>query len=810
MLHTFTKFSLFLFFLLIGFSSHAVNYTWTGQVSTDWNTAGNWSPAGVPGALDGVTLDNSGKTVIRWPVLTADIYADAVRLDNSAEIDVAGHQINARATYADRASAINNSNSNDIIINCQYFGMGVLATMNGNTVITATNSIGVYGSHYKGNVKFILKGDGNFIIQDPEKPVKASVFEGNLEIERTISGLTEISYSSIYSGNYIVVKGNFKYTNLAGGYTYISFLQVQGKIDININGSPPVSDKFEIQNHCFLNLLSNKVAGGAIDVKNYQSFQLDGSNLRVDHFNATGLRNDVDLTIGEITKSTIEGNVNVQFNQVENQESYLRVQANNIIGNSNFVFNGYGGIGLSKYPYNRTNYFQGDVSVTHTGNGRFTFSDEDESKYEGNLMFDGDVTLYRSFEGDIYGYSKFRFVGEGDSNLEWRNTSNPILGNISIEKSGSGKLLFANPMQIIGNLALINGIAKSTTLNPLTFLDQSTVTGASDISHITGPVQKIGNDAFTFPIGSGTKLTPVTISAPSAATDEFSAEYVASPPTSSGYNTSSKAGSLTNVYNAGFWDVKRVAGNSNVSVSLGYNLPAGYITNQSKLRVAHWNGSTWEDLGNGGTSGSLTEGTVTTAGGVTSFSPFTIASADASNPLPVKLVKFSVRKENETALLQWSTTEEINSDRFEIENSLDALNWQKIGETKASGESTVLSDYQFVDKMPFAGLNYYRLKMIDKDETFSYSRIESIKLKSAAKTVMYPNPVSDRMFIETAKGLSITKVKLTNNHGTDVLAINAPGVNSGIDLSKLPAGVYFVNITLSDSRIETHKVFVKK
>jgi hypothetical protein len=175
----------------------------------------------------------------------------------------------------------------------------------------------------------------------------------------------------------------------------------------------------------------------------------------------------------------------------------------------------------------------------------------------------------------------------------------------------------------------------------------------------------------------------------------------------------------------------------------------------------------------------------------------------------VKLVKFSVQKENETTLLQWSTTEEINSDRFEIENSLDAINWQKIGEAKANGKSTVLSHYQFVDKTPFSGLNYYRLKMIDTDGTFAYSRIESIKLSAAVQTVMYPNPVSDRLFFETTKGVSILKVNLTNSNGIHVLAANNADLNEGIDLSKFPAGIYFVNITLSDSRVETHKVFVK-
>jgi hypothetical protein len=235
------------------------------------------------------------------------------------------------------------------------------------------------------------------------------------------------------------------------------------------------------------------------------------------------------------------------------------------------------------------NYWYGNYSLIRNVASNITVTTR--SKFAKDVIFRGHL---------LFNNSIMNFIGGDDTNLQLDTSTPPEFGSCSIAKTGPGKLILINPFRVLG-MAFGGGVIQSYATKPLIFLSGSTTFGANDLSHVTGPVHKIGNDAFTVPIGSGTKLTPVSITAPLNITDEFSAEYITASPTSSGYNTISKAGSLTNVYDSGFWDVQRVAGNSNVSVSLGYNVPAGYITNQSKLRVAHWNGSIWEDLGNGGT-----------------------------------------------------------------------------------------------------------------------------------------------------------------------------------------------------------------
>ncbi len=184
------------------------------------------------------------------------------------------------------------------------------------------------------------------------------------------------------------------------------------------------------------------------------------------------------------------------------------------------------------------------------------------------------------------------------------------------------------------------------------------------------------------------------------------------------------------------------------------------------------------------------------------------------SPLPVKLVSFNVLKHEMFAFLTWSTTEEVNSDLFEIERSSDTKNWAPIGKVSSIGESKVLVEYSFVDNQPLNGLNYYRMKMIDKDGTFAYSRIRSLEFNRAAlKLNLHPNPASDILFVKDAEGHAVAwdKVKdvsIVNTQGAVVYKLTSPVSSDGIKVSGLATGIYVVKIKLADGTLSTHKVIV--
>jgi hypothetical protein len=189
----------------------------------------------------------------------------------------------------------------------------------------------------------------------------------------------------------------------------------------------------------------------------------------------------------------------------------------------------------------------------------------------------------------------------------------------------------------------------------------------------------------------------------------------------------------------------------------------------------------------------------------------TVSVADVN--LPVTLSVFNATKESTTASLTWDTTEETNSDRFEIQHSLNAKNWAKIGSVASHGESKIKRDYSYTHATPSAGSNYYRLKMVDRDNTFAYSSIRSLDFDRSAvaggdvSAQVYPNPVSETLTIDAKDWSTVSNVQLVNVSGVSVY-------NSGktpsqfVDVKGLQAGMYLVKILKVDGSALVQKIVV--
>ena len=180
--------------------------------------------------------------------------------------------------------------------------------------------------------------------------------------------------------------------------------------------------------------------------------------------------------------------------------------------------------------------------------------------------------------------------------------------------------------------------------------------------------------------------------------------------------------------------------------------------------------------------------------------------------LPVTLVSFDVKKgENASAMLTWATTSETNSDRFEIQRSQNGKTWIQIASMASGGESKELLSYSFTDLAPRSGNNLYRLRMVDKDETFAFSRIRSINLQSDHKTALYPNPAIDHLSVLTSDLDKIERVQFLDITGKPMLDKKRAGsqVISEFNIHSFPAGLYIVKVTFSDGSVDGAKI-VKK
>lgn len=178
--------------------------------------------------------------------------------------------------------------------------------------------------------------------------------------------------------------------------------------------------------------------------------------------------------------------------------------------------------------------------------------------------------------------------------------------------------------------------------------------------------------------------------------------------------------------------------------------------------------------------------------------------------LPVTLIDFSGSKVENTVSLQWKTAEETNSDRFEIQRSDDGKKWETIGTEKSQTESYVLVSYSFSDKKPMNGDNFYRLKMVDLDKTFAYSKIIHVRFSdNALRSEFYPNPVSDVLNLKSTDWNQVKSVELHSATGLSVYR-SGKQVSKTIDVKNLPVGMYLLTITHQNGEVTNRKVLINR
>lgn len=172
--------------------------------------------------------------------------------------------------------------------------------------------------------------------------------------------------------------------------------------------------------------------------------------------------------------------------------------------------------------------------------------------------------------------------------------------------------------------------------------------------------------------------------------------------------------------------------------------------------------------------------------------------------LPVNLVSFKAAKEEYAVLLEWQTASETNSSHFEVERSREGNDWSGIGQVPAKGEAYAFSHYRHIDHSPMDGLNIYRLKMVDQDGTFSYSKLESVYFSQDLS--VYPNPVQD--FLRIREPDDVVLAEVISPDGKLIFSVNKIP-DSGVDFRSLPAGLYLIKIYRRAGTATVEKVIRK-
>jgi hypothetical protein len=194
-------------------------------------------------------------------------------------------------------------------------------------------------------------------------------------------------------------------------------------------------------------------------------------------------------------------------------------------------------------------------------------------------------------------------------------------------------------------------------------------------------------------------------------------------------------------------------------------------------------------------------------GGVTSVferfdKPDVISLDNCGLVLPIELLSFKAMLRDQKVILDWETASELNNNYFEIHRSKDAIDFEILGTVKGKGNSNDLNLYQYVDDFPLDDVSYYRLKQIDFNGDFSYSKIVAVKFFNNIITI-YPNPTQEEL---TILNLGNKLITITDISGKEVKDFKLKG--NKINVYDLPNGMYFIHFSENNLNKVTKK-FIK-
>ena len=412
----------------------------------------------------------------------------------------------------------------------------------------------------------------------------------------------------------------------------------------------------------------------------------------------------------------------------------------------------------------------------------------------GNIQVDGG----RSY--DNQGINSFEFK----SNLP--QSTGPGLpatvdGTLRINNgSATGvTLTAATTIQSGGALHLQKGILlSSTSALIVTMQRNSNLIGGSSTSYVDGPLRKIGEHAFTYHVGRFGRYSTLSMTAGGNFNDVFTVTYFPGNPQADFGNNLAQL--LEHISSVEYWLVQGPV----VGRTLSFKITAySGVTDFNSLVVARFDGNDWLNAGRDGTSGSVTNGFIHLT--TPNFGPFTLGSTDPmANSPNIHLDYFTAKKEQDKGLLNWQVDSRKQVDLFEVQSSTERNGqYSSIGTITSTGSS----QYQFTDPQLASGINYYRLRIVEKNGKESFSKTvslfyqkEEVQLLTAWPSItqgpttlvlMSPEKTQAQLNIMDAQGRLMKTLKVQVNEGRNTIPIDLMGFNGGI---------YYINVTTNKGR----------
>lgn len=291
------------------------------------------------------------------------------------------------------------------------------------------------------------------------------------------------------------------------------------------------------------------------------------------------------------------------------------------------------------------------------------------------------------------------------------------------------------------------------------------------------------NLSFTFPVANGS-YTPVTITNRNSAADVFGVRMGVGV-LKGGTGGEAMAGNYINRT----WNIYKNNANTGNGVNLAFNWNASDVKGLFTTPALYHYGSTANGIAWEKQTGipTFTSTSMTYAGYKGTFSPFAVV--DATVTLPVAWGSITAVKEQNHALIKWTTHTEENTAFYLVQHSTNGSDWTTVGKVVAAGNINVTKSYQYLHAQPSKGTNYYRLLQQDADNRQEYSKVVTLQWNAENENILvYPNPATGgKLQVSVAQAGTL---QVFNNTGILVKQVTVKAGVNAVDVSMLPKGVY--------------------
>ncbi len=450
-----------------------------------------------------------------------------------------------------------------------------------------------------------------------------------------------------------------------------------------------------------------------------------------------------------------------------------------------------------------------NTGIIHIGNAADIFSASGNFTNTSSATLTNNGNLY--IRGNISNAQASMSAGTGTlflngTSAQSINGSQPFKTNHFNSNNATG-ITLNNNLSVAGLHTFTAGlITTSATPNFMMYEAGASYTGLADSRHVNGWVKKIGNTDFAFPVGNGTYFRTVSLTSLTA-NSEFNVRHngAITPNRLNVFNP------LVYIDTSEYWTINKISGAA-ARVFMNWDnskvpFPSLMMTD---IRVAHYDGSFWRNIGGAASGNQSTTGSLTSNSVSVFNNNFTFGSV--SYVLPLKLISFTAGRITDYTKTNWTIGNELNVKQYELQRSDEGINFYTLSVQTANNQNRT-EFYSYDDKKTLKGTAYYRLKIIDVFNEIKFSQTIAVSAASSKGMYVITNPVdaSIDLFADDAyKGTY--QYTIVNSAGQQYQSGVLNIVNAGIQRiglqSTFSPGAYI--LTLKNATHSLQKMILKK